>query len=299
MRMIADNRLSNIELLRSVACFGIVWFHAQAPYREVGYGGLIVFVVIYVFFLIKQRTNRSLFVKAKRLLIPWVFWSFIYGILKIADAWLSKEPLAETFDVSTIFIGTSLHLWYLPFSFLVAVILPCQIWNKSKLIQYSFIFAFAIIVSAILMNVEWLQKTVPLPQYIFSVPALAMGFSLACIEMHEFSSLRKFAILFLFVTVGSVGAILFDNIPYAMLYLGASIACMLAWLIDINNFNIKKLIVILGGLSYGIYLIHPLTISLIIRIGPNQNKSLVAIVAFVMAGCLTFFMQQTKLKIVV
>jgi len=112
-------RRQDIELLRIVSAFGIVWFHSEAPGGAVAYAGLIVFLVLSTY--LSHRTGDtptlgSIQYRARRLLVPWLVWFFAYGALNVArgDAFLdAREGWALA-----LMSGTSIHLWYLPFVFL-------------------------------------------------------------------------------------------------------------------------------------------------------------------------------------
>jgi len=112
-------RRQDIELLRIVSAFGIVWFHSQAPGGAVAYAGLVVFLVLSTY--LSHRTGdaptlASIGYRARRLLVPWLIWFLAYGAMNVArgDAFLDTR---EGW-VAGLMSGTSIHLWYLPFVFL-------------------------------------------------------------------------------------------------------------------------------------------------------------------------------------
>lgn len=112
-------RRQDIELLRVVAAFGIVWFHARAPGGQVAYAGLVVFLVLSTF-LVRRGGNPpsldSLRRRSRRLLLPWLVWFVIYGALAFA----LRGVFLDTGNgyVAAVMSGTNIHLWYLPFTFL-------------------------------------------------------------------------------------------------------------------------------------------------------------------------------------
>jgi peptidoglycan/LPS O-acetylase OafA/YrhL len=112
-------RRQDIELLRIVSAFGIVWFHSEAPGGPTAYAGLIVFLVLSTY--LARRTSdpprlSSIQNRARRLLVPWAVWFLAYGALNVArgDAFLDTRVGV----VPAVMSGTSIHLWYLPFVFL-------------------------------------------------------------------------------------------------------------------------------------------------------------------------------------
>jgi len=84
-------RIANIDRLRIVAAVGIVWFHTMgAPYRRIGYTGLPIFLLVF-FSLILRSTHAdstAQFLKRRwdRLMVPWLFWSIVYGLCRSVKA---------------------------------------------------------------------------------------------------------------------------------------------------------------------------------------------------------------------
>lgn len=81
-------RIGHIDTLRIIAAVGIVWFHTEgAPYRQIGYAGLPIFLLIF-FSLITRRSyaetaTHFLRRRYERLLKPWLFWSAVYGACRL------------------------------------------------------------------------------------------------------------------------------------------------------------------------------------------------------------------------
>jgi fucose 4-O-acetylase-like acetyltransferase len=112
----------DIELLRILSAFGIIWFHVEPYGRELAYSGLVIFLVIGFYFQPgRSEKQRSPLGRARRLLIPWVAWFLFYGVFNV----LRGLPFLETSHglVAGWLTGTSIHLWYLPFVFLLIVLL--------------------------------------------------------------------------------------------------------------------------------------------------------------------------------
>lgn len=106
-----------IELLRVVSAFGIVWFHCSAFGKDIAYSGLIVFLILSMYFSANSNSKPKPFSeRSKRLLIPWVLWLLFYGALHV----ILKKPFMRTNNglVAGVLAGTSIHLWYMPFIFM-------------------------------------------------------------------------------------------------------------------------------------------------------------------------------------
>ncbi|MBQ0929403.1 acyltransferase family protein [Ideonella alba] len=109
-------RRQDIEAVRVLAAFGIVWFHAHAPQLALGYAGLVVFLVLSVWLSAGSRQGwAAVRQRARRLLVPWVLWFVVYG-------WYVHTlhlPVVDTRHglLAGVLAGSNIHLWYLPFMF--------------------------------------------------------------------------------------------------------------------------------------------------------------------------------------
>lgn len=123
-------RVANIDRLRILAAIGIVWFHTEnAPYRHIAYAGLPVFLLIFCSLLTSQgwRGTTAEFLKRRwhRLLKPWLFWSAVYGLCRLANALHTGDAMSlrQMLSAETLLAGPSIHLWYLPYAFLVGAVI--------------------------------------------------------------------------------------------------------------------------------------------------------------------------------
>jgi surface polysaccharide O-acyltransferase-like enzyme len=108
-----------VDYCRLLAAFGILWFHTETTGYRVGYIAVPFFLV-----LLSLPSRSGLADRARRLLWPFLIWSVIYALARIAPALHSGGDLFAWWRPSMIFTGTSTHLWFLPFAFLVAVVAP-------------------------------------------------------------------------------------------------------------------------------------------------------------------------------
>ncbi|RQP23694.1 acyltransferase family protein [Piscinibacter terrae] len=116
-------RRQDIELLRVLSAFGIVWFHSRAFGGAVAYSGLIAFLILSITLGGKSgRPDVETFTRrVERLLVPWAFWFAIYGAWNV---WQGQAIVPLEHGVAAgIMAGPSIHLWYLPFVFLVLIAL--------------------------------------------------------------------------------------------------------------------------------------------------------------------------------
>lgn len=114
-------RRHDIELLRVLAAFGIVWFHIRSQGSALAYGGLAAFLVLSV--QLGGRSGRpdaaTLRRRAQRLLLPWAAWFAAYALLNVARGGNALD-LRHGWACALL-AGPSIHLWYLPYIFGVLV----------------------------------------------------------------------------------------------------------------------------------------------------------------------------------
>jgi surface polysaccharide O-acyltransferase-like enzyme len=108
-----------VDYCRLVAAFGIVWFHTEAPGYRVAYTGLPFFLV-----LLALPSRMSLADRARRLLLPLLIWSVVYALFRAWNAAEQGQALFGWWKPWMPLVGTSIHLWFLPFAFLVALVAP-------------------------------------------------------------------------------------------------------------------------------------------------------------------------------
>jgi surface polysaccharide O-acyltransferase-like enzyme len=157
-------RNQNIELLRIAAAFGIVLFHSGASGAPIGYAGLIAFTVLSTHFAGGNPVKL-----AKRVLIPWVFWTIFYlGWRYAADG----SPFHAGLDpISSILYGS--HLWFLPFIF-VANLMVLQV-NSRHLPMICAVLAFGLLVATPWWRELQLAFDPPVAQYLHALPAALIG----------------------------------------------------------------------------------------------------------------------------
>lgn len=149
-----------VDYSRLLAAFGIVWFHSGAPGHQVSYISLPFFAV-----LISLSGSGDLKIRAQRLLLPFVTWSVIYGLVETTFALHHGRPLLSWWLPEMIITGTVIHLWFLPFAFTFALI---SMFIQSKGIALVMPVAVALALAAI-----GTPSVSPLAQYAFGIiPAL-------------------------------------------------------------------------------------------------------------------------------
>lgn len=108
-----------IDYARFVAALGIVWFNMQVPGNWIAYIAVPPFLV-----LLTLSSGDDFATRAKRLLLPFLIWSVIFALLSTAFAVKRNTPLFGWWEWHMLLTGTWMHLWYLPFAFLAAILSP-------------------------------------------------------------------------------------------------------------------------------------------------------------------------------
>ena len=130
----ATDHNATFDYARLVAVVGIIWFHAGAPGALIGYSGLSFFLILLVCNAFPQISSvrpqfhrapawtRYAVARAQRLLLPWLIASLFYSGFKLVEV-ARGAPWGAEFTSQMWLTGAALHLWFLPFAFLVSVAL--------------------------------------------------------------------------------------------------------------------------------------------------------------------------------
>jgi hypothetical protein len=245
-------RNQNIELARIFAAFGIVLFHSGASGAELGYSGLIAFTALSTYF-----ASGNFGKLAKRILIPWVFWSVFYlGWRYAADGdpfHLGMNPF------QSILYGT--HLWYLPFIFVVILVAGSI---RSPLLPLaSGVVAFALLAAAPFWRDLQLQLAPPLAQWLHALPAAFLG--IAC------RSRYGMALAAAGLVIGTMWQIAGVSLPYAV---GGGVV-IAAILLPRIRWNVEAI----SSCMFGVYLVHIAALGIFNRIS-GQATLATALLAF-------------------
>jgi peptidoglycan/LPS O-acetylase OafA/YrhL len=310
-----QDRIANVERLRILSAFGVASFHTHVWFpRSFGIVGFVVLLLSFCAFVI-NRTEPYEFGdlakrKAERLLKPWLFWSIIYGALALTKVLYRDIPFSDVFSVTMFLTGTRIHLWFLPFAFVAAVFLVLVHQRTVKVPETRNIVAAIIIGMVCVLGCSiiqtWVHLHTPLLQWTLGLPAIPLGFAIGRIMiLPEHKDRRIFYLLVaLSIAAGFVAytALLrlergtwFDPGSEYIVRYGISIAlvCLaLYW-----PGRLDPISGILGSLSYGIYLVHPLVLVFLCQFEMLVHQPLLLLfLVLVISGTMILVFKKTLLK---
>lgn len=267
----------DIETLRIISAFGIIWFHAGInPGWAESYAGLMVFIILSVFFTMQGSSSRSLYQRMERLLIPWAVWFVIYGLLNV----ITGNPFLESSGnlVMAILAGTKIHLWFLPFIGGVTLALViCK-----RLLSLSAMAITGVVVACVLIcSLGWIKHYEfgrPFDQYVNALPAVFVG-----VFYGGFSALNrqmKILCLGLLIAALTLGYYVFYG-KVNIAYLLSCLSCLLL-LVPAGKIPFPFTVSAVSKLMFGVYLVHPLTLGVLRKLQVAEG-ALLPLAAFVMS----------------
>lgn len=266
-RPIIDH-LDTLDALRVIAAFGVVYFHiVPTPDRFIGYAGLAVFLLSSATVLTMKPRHQDFRAyvgrRARRLLVPWLAWSAIYLSAKGVSKLRHGEALLASIDLGDLLIGPSIHLWYLPFAFVMAIAL----WNLPPVMNKQhrlILMAILTVLSVLLLGLYgWLPSrfnlVAPVGQWLYGLPSVTLGATLGLIMRSPNNRLIRCSLILCTVVIdlACIGLMFAGHYDVAVSY-GIAIALICLSLM-FRQYR-ARWVRTLSDLTLGIYLIHPLII---------------------------------------
>lgn len=289
-------RIANVDRLRVLSVSAVVFFHMCSDSvwaRHLGTIGILVFLLSLSIFVVNRPGQLDLAEvlrrKTQRLLKPWLFWSTVYGMVALLKVLHPTRgvPFSDAFGWTMLLIGTRIHLWFLPFSF-VAVMLLALIHRAITGASNSFVITAAIVlgtlsVAGCAMIQSCVQPPTPLRQWILGAPAMFLGLAIGRIMLQEKAEDKRNLYLFTVLLMGAVCAVFLWILSglwadyagkFAIRYcVAAALVCFgLHWQGSLDPISKK-----LASLSYGIYLVHPLVEIVLSELGIAVERPYVSL----------------------
>jgi peptidoglycan/LPS O-acetylase OafA/YrhL len=283
------------DSLKVIAAFGIVWFHTpNAIGREIGYAGLVIFLLISFIVLSIRPQSSTTYLKylqqrGKRLLIPWIFWSIFYSLIAIRQSYFFHE-----FSLSGILTGTTIHLWYLPFAFLASfsVFVILKLTEKISVQLLVLTGGIAVMLWLIAYPVfETMFTSSPWRQWNYGAVSIPLGITLGqALKLPTRQRDKILLTIAIMMIILSVYLAQMNQFGTGISYMIGTIFVILALLISIPpSYFITKL----SALTFGIYLLHPFVFMICYKLyGGNVSAGILMVSGFFGAGILTAILRQ-------
>lgn len=269
-----------MDLARFLAAFGVVAAHAYASERDwIGHLALGLFLVLTAFLAVQSMDRAGgrypWLARARRLVLPWLFWSAVFRVvfLVVADG---PEKWAILSDPWTLLIGSSIHLWFLPFVMLAMVMVePSGRWITSDgRVRLASVILVLVTVPLFALH-HFVPMPEPLPQWAFGFPVYAYGVIIG--HAHRIGRVgwpvAAMALL-------SVAGFVLTGEPWALMPIVAALAFEAFWRAPVSAGWMKPL----GAAAFGIYLVHPFFMLVCYKfLGVDVNRMLATVLTFLMS----------------
>lgn len=280
----ATARNASYDYARFIAAIGIIWFHVGAPKSEIAYSGLAYFLILIPFLAIPQisqlRSTRHRapaflrFASARgiRLIVPWLAACVVYGALKMVDV-SHGATWGDEFNTTMWLTGTALHLWFLPFAFVISLALwPLGRWIATMARSVQLHLCVTLMCLSLFALAYWQTATLPTPvvQWAYALPAVLLG---AAFALTGGSVWRMTGIAALFFCMA-----LSANWTVGLLELGIATAVLI--LCTLIKTKANRVSVFAARASLGLYLVHPAVAAVLARghIIPDNSVSFAIVV---------------------
>jgi len=206
----------NFVVIRVVAALCIILFHCLPPSHPLhpyGYVGVVLFLLISTTLMGLRASQQSLrdysLRRGKQTLRPWLFWTVMYSlfIFFVSPHMLPLEGFSAANILAYSLGGVAVHLWYLPFIFLVSLIvwglrrlpltqanLEAQNSVTAELQRVGRISLIGLGAGTICLSVNGVFNHPigwPWEQWLTSLPAVLLGLAIAsCLQLSPQSSRR-------------------------------------------------------------------------------------------------------------
>jgi peptidoglycan/LPS O-acetylase OafA/YrhL len=309
------HRIANIDRLRVLSVCAVVSLHTHSWFlRSPAFTGLIILLLVLCVFVVnRSEPYESTFLvqrKVERLLKPWLFWSVVYGALKLGKVIYMDVPFSEVFSATMFLTGTRIHLWFLPFGFVAAILLGLLHRRIAKVPDVFGVVTAALAGALCVLGCSILQSRVllptPLPQWTLGLPAIPLGLAIGRASVLPNRKHRRnlYLLIVLSIAVAYVAYTTLTGLQYSIWFdhgsrytiryctAVAAVCSALHW-----QGRLDRVSKTLGPLSYGIYLVHPMIISVLNRTGMLQEQPL-ALLCLVLAASIliTLVLKKTPLR---
>jgi peptidoglycan/LPS O-acetylase OafA/YrhL len=296
--------MANVDRLRILAAIGVASFHTHPAFpRCIGVISFIILMLSFGAFVANRQHKYDIGDlarrKTRRLLKPWLFWSAVYAAVGLIKVFIEDVSFSEVFSPSMLLTGTRIHLWFLPFAFIAALILA-QVHNattkQNELPKIYLGIAVGILCLLICSAVlRYADPGAPIRQWMLGIPAVPLGFALGRTLILSDPRQRRNIYVLVSVLIAAAGAALAWQGISRRLALSHCVAipivcASLYWPGDLDSVSRR-----LAALSYGIYLSHPLVVTMLAKCGldNSQSPALLLLAVVSVSTIITLFLKRT------
>lgn len=300
-------RVANIDRLRILAAVGIVWFHTDgAPLRTVGYTGLPIFLLIFFSLIVRNTpsTDTLSFLKRRfnRLIVPWLFWSLVYGLSKAAKAICTTDmsSVHDMLSFERLLVGTHVHLWYLPYAFVLGCVMH-EVNRRTWKLGHAAVSVAATAAGVFLLAAGPVGllpggNSPPVPQWNFGLAAVSLGFAIGrCLAIPSRNTRRLLLSIIAAATLPE--CIILNSAGFAGLAIPYGLAIVLVCAAYAWEASGDAFVTAVAPLTFGIYLIHPLIgIGLQHVLVASRYPAAFILLTAAISGLATLILTRTPLK---
>ncbi len=266
--------MTSIEWLRVLSLLGIIGYHigSRSPVWLLLGSGIFNFLLLGAIFNVTTARARGLETfardKWRRLMVPWVFWTFVYGVLRLSDGIASGEGWLSRFDPWMLLYGTHVHLWFVPFATASGIFVAWLHYKTAHRNPVPYVVGFGAVGALVLIVSSYLilaySPPDPIGQYLLASSSPFLGFALARCVFPEDRTLRVYLVpaACVFAIALGIGVHLLDG-PYYVWRM--CIACLLVVACCLFPGPPSRLIDVMTPCLFGIYLVHPFASRLLWR----------------------------------
>ncbi|PQO28769.1 acyltransferase family protein [Blastopirellula marina] len=299
------------DVLRFVAVLAVIWFHARAPGSDYTLWHVPTLVIISVVLASEYHEHFSMEAvvrkRAKRILIPWLFWCVVYGVVDIVRVLFGSPSLVLGSSYFVFLYGPSLHLWFLPYIFLVTVFAACLrnvVIKESKINRAAVALLILVVALWALYVLDgqtwWKELPMPLLQWFSATPAMCLGVLLALLVPFAvwFSKDSRYSLIF--VGSGLISCLIAATLPgltsFSLVALGLVLLAS-TW----KGSRTQGIGAFLASITMGVYLVHPTLITISrMCLAPRYEASVLhAVLAILLSVLIASLLVRSPLRQVV
>lgn len=260
-----------------------------APGATAGYTALGLFLILTAFLSV-QSLERSggrfgVIPRVQRVILPWLFWCLFYkaALVIVSD---TPVPIVDLSSPTWLLIGPVIHLWFLPFIILVALLVPVArrlITDGDRLIVAA---GGAAVVSILVLALHsFADMPEPFPQWTFALPPFLYG--LLSGHGHRLGLMWP-PVAFGLIVYGAIFAM--TQALWAVESFLALVLFEIFWRMPLRGEAFRQL----GQLAFGIYLLHPFFMLVVYKVaGPAAPVVPAALATFALSAAATYVLRRT------